>query len=54
VDFESLLTTFEGSIIFRDSWGRNENWLKMKEIKAILTKLSLSESVKCSALLNLF
>jgi len=28
--FQSILTTFKSSIIFRGSWGSNENWLEPK------------------------
>jgi len=30
VIFESFLTTFKPSIVFRGSWGSVENWLKPK------------------------
>jgi hypothetical protein len=28
--FESTVTTFEASFIFRSSWGSIKNWLKLK------------------------
>jgi len=28
--FESILTTFKFSVIFRDSWGCSVNWLEPK------------------------
>jgi len=28
--FESILTTFEASVIFRGSWGSIKNWLEPK------------------------
>ena len=50
--FESLLTTFEVSVIFWCSWSSGENWLesKTKPPKLSLTKLSLSKSVTLSGL----
>jgi len=48
--FKLLLTTFEVSGIFGGSWNSRKNRLepKNKSIEAILTKLSLSKSVKHS------
>jgi len=37
--FESILTTFESSIIFGGSWGSIENWLK-PETKLLLGNLA--------------
>ena len=44
---ETILTTFEASIIFWGHWGSSGNWLepKNKPLLRILTKLSFSKSV---------
>jgi len=44
--FKSLLTTFEMSIIFRDSWGSSENWLKYKTLLKPYHTLSKFNQVK--------
>ncbi len=38
--FESILTTFEASFIFRGSWGSIKNWLELK-IEPPLADLAL-------------
>jgi hypothetical protein len=38
--FESTLTTFKASFIFRGSWGSIKNWLKLK-IKPQMADLAL-------------
>ena len=44
--FESILTTFEASVIFSGRWCSSKNWLELKTWppKASLTNLSLSKS----------
>jgi hypothetical protein len=39
-NFESILTTFEASFIFRGSWGIIKNWLKL-QIEPPLADLAL-------------
>ena len=47
---ESILTTYEVSVIFWGLWGSSGNWLepKTKPPLQILTKLSMLKSVICT------